>query len=222
MNEADKIKISLYKMIFAQFSDNYIAVPEVAITGKIADMLVVSDNINIYEIKSKSDSLKRLPKQIEIFEKYANKVIVVAYKKFIDKLIKEEFMRNIGIISVNDIGKLELIKEAEDKYIQTENYFAYFNTYELRQILRGAPNWYKLKLLEAEKKILEILKPDEIRRLTLFRLKEKFLQEHIKRSTLIRSRKESIALRTRFEERNNANVSSLKEIPYKVFRDFDF
>lgn len=223
MTAADKIKISLYKIIFKQLKHGDIAVPEVTIVGNIADMLVVNDDIHIYEIKSKADSLKRLPNQISTFERYANKVTVVAHEKFIDKLTSEPYMDNIGIISIDDRDKLRCIKEPQNRLIQAPYYLAYFNTNELRETLRGiVPQWYKLNFIDAEQKLLELLKPDEIRRLTLFRIKEKFLKEFTKRHSLIKYKKEIEALRSRFEQRGNTNVTPLTEIPYSVFREFHF
>ncbi|MHB1664246.1 MAG: sce7726 family protein [bacterium] len=222
MTAANKIKIALYKIIFKQFKYGYIAVPEVTIAGNIADMLVVNGDIHIYEIKSKTDSLKRLPKQVETFSKYANKVTIVAHEKFIYKLTSEPYMNNIGIISVDDKDKLKHIKEPQSLSILTPYYLAYFNTIELRETLRGIPQWYKLSFIDAEQKLLELLNPDEIRRLTLFRIKEKFFKEFIRRRGLIKNKKEIEALQPRFEQMDTVNITSLAEIPYKVFRDFNF
>lgn len=223
MTAADKIKISLYKIIFKQLKHGDIAVPEVTIAGNVADMLVTNGDIHIYEIKSKVDSLKRLPNQIRTFERYANKVTVVAHEKFINKLTSEPYMDNIGIISVDDKNKLKRIKEPQNRLIQTPYYLAYFNTNELRETLRGVvPRWYKLNFIDAEQKILELLTKDEIRRLTLFRIKEKFLKEFTKRHLLIKDKKEIEALSTRFEQRGNTSITPLTEIPYSVFREFNF
>lgn len=219
---SELIKIELYKKIFSpEHNHSYIAVPEVSIAGNVADILVTNGDIHIYEIKSKTDSLTRLPKQIETFKKYANKVTVVSHEKFISKLLDKSYMSDVGIISVNDKNKLTIIREAVEHALPSAHYFAYFNTTELREILRGFSGWYKMTFLEAEEKILNILNNDEIRRLTLFRIKEKYSKESSKRHLLIKEKKYSEALLTRFEHMEGVNITPLREIPYCIFRDFE-
>ena len=152
MNNADKIKIQLYKYFSTHFTDEYIAVPEVSIANNIADMLVSNGHIHTYEIKSKTDSLKRLPQQISTFSKYSNFVTVVAHEKFIQKIINEPKMDQVGIISVSDSNKLTNIRKAMFNKMPTSHYLAYFNTSELREVLRGMPKWYKFNFIEAEKR----------------------------------------------------------------------
>lgn len=219
---SELIKIELYKKIFSpEHNHSYIAVPEVSIAGNVADILVTNGDIHVYEIKSKTDSLTRLPKQIETFKKYANKVTVVSHEKFISKLIEKDYMTDVGIIAVNDNNKLTPIREAVERILPAANYFAYFNTTELRETLRGFQGWYKMTFLEAEEKILNILNNDEIRRLTLFRIKEKYSKESSKRHLLIKEKKYSEALLTRFEHMEGVNITPLREIPYCIFRDFE-
>ncbi|WP_373033763.1 sce7726 family protein [Sulfurovum sp.] len=222
MNDADIIKIELYKYLFKYSTSNFIAVPEVSISNNISDMLVTNGNIHNFEIKSKSDSLKRLSQQIATFKKYSNLVTIVAHDKFIKKILSDPQMDGIGIISVNDKNKLTTLREPEYRDIPAPNYLAYFNTSELRETLRGVPQWYKLNFIDAEKKLLELLTEDEVRRLTLFRIKEKYSQEFAKRRSLIKEKKELEALQSRFKQYINVQVTPLTDIPYKVFRDFNY
>ncbi|MDA0062688.1 sce7726 family protein [Brachyspira hyodysenteriae] len=52
----------------------------------IIDIAVFNGSINGYEIKSDSDTLERLPKQIEIYNKVFNKMTIVTGDKYIDNI----------------------------------------------------------------------------------------------------------------------------------------
>lgn len=222
MNNADKIKIQLYKYLSKNLTDQHIAVPEVSIANNVADMLVSNGHIHIFEIKSKTDTLKRLPKQISTFSKYSNFVTIVAHEKFIQKIIDDPELNQIGIISINDNNTLTDIRNATFKPMPASHYLAYFNTAELREVLRGMPKWYKFNFIDAENKLLELLTFDEIRRLTLFRIKEKYSQEFKIRQQYIKEKKYTEALHSRFQQDVCTQVTPLTEIPYKVFKDFNY
>lgn len=222
MNNADKIKIQLYKYLEKHSGNTYLAVPEISIANNIADILVCNENIHIFEIKSKTDSLKRLPNQISTFSKYANLVTIVAHEKFIQKIMNDSNLNGIGIMSVNDKNQLTNIQEPIFNEMPGPNYLAYFNTKELREVLRGMPKWYKFNFIEAEEKLLQLLTVDEIRRLTLFRIQEKYSQEFRIRQQYIKEKKYVEALTSRFLQDVNSEVTPLTEIPYKVFKDFNY
>ena len=54
----------------------------------IIDIAVFNGSINGYEIKSDSDTLERLPKQIEIYNKVFNKMTIVTGDKYIDNIFR--------------------------------------------------------------------------------------------------------------------------------------
>lgn len=221
MTEADKIKIVLYKDLLEKLNEKQFIIPEVFIGKVIADILVVNGDIHIYEIKSKSDSLSRLENQIIRYKECANKVTVVVDEKFVSKLESLPFMENVGIMYVDKKYKLHELKVANYSTIYKSGYFAYWAPIELRETLRGFPGWYKLSTYEANLKLEEILTEDEIRRLTLFRLREKYIYEFIKRKELIKSKNYEEALKKRFDDSlNSLTITPLKYIPYHVFRDF--
>jgi hypothetical protein len=217
--EEDKIKISIYKEIIKNIKKDCIAVPEVSITGNIADILVSNGHIKIYEIKSKNDSLKRLPKQVETFKKYSNYLTIVAHEKFIKQLLELDYMNNIGIKSIDDTYKLTSIREAIYSDMRPEHYLAYYNSEELKGVLRGIANWHKMTYLEAEERLLRLLNPTEIKRLTLFRLKEKYSSEFLERKAHIKTRNYNSALSPRIIKKNTP-ITPLCTIPFSVFKDF--
>ncbi|WP_066408178.1 sce7726 family protein [Aliarcobacter skirrowii] len=221
LKEPDKIKISLYNELLKQLNNDQFIVPEVFLGKAIADLLVVNGDIHIYEIKSKNDSLSRLEHQLIRYKQCANKVTLVVDQKFITKLDNLPIMDNVGIILVDEKYRLKNIQPSISSEIEKQSYFAYWSPIELRETLRGFPGWYKLSSYDACLKLEETLTKDEVRRLTLFRLREKYIKEFIKRVELIKSKKYADALKKRFDENmNSLNITPLKNIPYSVFRDF--
>ncbi len=221
LQEADKIKIALYENLLKKLNKDQFIIPEVFIGKAVADLLVVNGDIHIYEIKSKKDSLSRLEHQLLRYKQCANKVTLVIDKKFLEKLEKLPLIEDIGIIVVDEKYKLKEIKPAINTKINKEYYFAYWSPIELRETLRGFPDWYKLTTYEANLKLGEVLTEEETRRITLFRLREKYIREFLFRKDLIKSKNYKEALKKRFEEgMNTINITPLKNIPYHVFRDF--
>ncbi|MGB3751088.1 MAG: sce7726 family protein [Arcobacteraceae bacterium] len=221
LKEAERIKISLLKYIYKSTKGRYIAVPEVSLPSSVADILVTNGDIHIYEIKSKSDTLARLEKQINDYKKFAHKVTVVVDEKFISKLNKLEFMNGVGIVSVNNRYGLTHIRESAKFEVGKNFYLAYWSPIELRESLRGFEKWYKYSSDEAYNKVLTILSEEEIRKVTLFRLKEKYIKEHLKRKDLIVEKDYVKALQSRFKDLEELDVTPLKYLPAYVFRDFD-
>ncbi len=221
MTEADKIKIALFKKIAKEIKGNYIAVPEVSLPGSVADMLVTNGDIHIYEIKSKADSLSRIKKQIESYKKHAHRVTIVADSKFIQKLKEAPYMEGVGLIEVTSRYQLNSIDEAyKNNNVYSENYLAYWAPIEIRETLRGFPGWYKYDTSEAKAKLLDLLSEDELRRLTIFRIKQKYEEEFWKRMDMIESKGFKEALSSRFDDLGKLRITPLLDIPVYVFREF--
>lgn len=220
LKEDQKIKISLLKYIYKNTKGRYIAVPEVSLPRSVADIIVTNGDIHIYEIKSKVDTLSRLEKQVTDYKKFANKVTVVADEKFTDKLCKLEFMDGVGIISVSNRYALNEIKKSDDFIIGKNFYLAYWSPIELRESLRGFKYWYKYATDEAYHKILDILDEDELRKVTLFRMKEKYIKEHLKRKELIENRDYKKSLMARFKDLEQLEITPIKYLPAYIFKDF--
>lgn len=221
LKEPDKIKISLYKELLQHLNSTQFIIPEVFIGKAVADMLVVNGDIHIYEIKSKNDSLSRLEHQLLRYNQCANKVTLVVDEKFVKKLENFNSMENIGIIAVDEKYKLKEVKPAISTSMKKESYFAYWSPIELRETLRGFTGWYKLSTYEANLELEKILTEDEVRRLTLFRLREKYIKEFFLRKELIKTKNYTQALQKRFSaDMDSLSITPLKDIPYSVFRDF--
>lgn len=79
-----------------------------------ADLVLLNGSIRIYEIKTELDGLGKLSKQLNDYQKFADKVYVVTDKKFVEKIKVEYGNTNIGIIVLDTKNKLETIKEANE------------------------------------------------------------------------------------------------------------
>jgi len=222
LKEAERIKISLLKYIYKSTKGRYIAVPEVSLPNSVADILVTNGDIHIYEIKSKSDSLVRLEKQIHDYKKFAHKVTVVADEKFMSKLDTLDFMDDVGVLSVNNRYSLTHVRDSKKFEVGKNFYLAYWSPIELRESLRGFDKWYKYSSDEAYDKILELLTEEELKKVTLFRLKEKYIKEHLKRKDLMLIEKDyQKSLLSRFKDLEELSITPIKYLPAHIFRDFD-
>jgi hypothetical protein len=220
MTEAEKIKIALYKQIFKDIKHGYIAVPELSLFSAVADMIVVNGDIHIYEIKSKADSLSRLNKQIERFKKCANRVTIVADEKFIPTLLDNKDLQDIGLISVNHRNQLKVVKDASFMSMGLEDYLAYWTTSEIKMSLRGLEGHSKLNAEESKQKLLSLLTPQELKNITLYKVKEKYGKEFIERASLIKEKKFEEALQARFQKLLPTKITPLKMLPAYLFKDF--
>lgn len=89
----------------------------------IIDIAVFNGSINGYEIKSDSDTLERLPKQMEIYNKVFNKMTIVTGDKYIDNIfnIVPEWWGIIKVINgTSKIDNFVVVREnRENKYIDS-------------------------------------------------------------------------------------------------------
>ncbi|MDO8453023.1 MAG: sce7726 family protein [Sulfurimonas sp.] len=221
MTEAYKIKIALYKKIFKEIKQNYIAIPELSLFSAVADMVVINGDIHIYEIKSKVDSLNRLKSQLKRYKSCADKVTVVADEKFISKLLEHPDMEDVGIIQVNSNMKIKVIREAVTIRMDTESYMAYWTGTEIKEVLRGFKGHSKISIDQARDKLLTILKPTEVKKVTIYKLKEKYGYEFLERQRLINEKKYKEALEARFANMLPKQITPLMMMPAYLFRDFE-
>lgn len=89
---------------------------ELRVGSSKADLVLLNGSIRIYEIKTELDGLGKLSKQLNDYQKFADKVYVVTDEKFAEKIKVEYADTNIGIIVLDTKNKLETIKEANENY----------------------------------------------------------------------------------------------------------
>jgi len=218
MSEND-IKRMVLKYLIKN-NKHFIAVPEVGISNNSntnmrnkvrADIFAVNGDITIYEIKSEKDNLNRLENQLKVYQLYANKVYVVVADKFVDKLKIDD---HIGIYKINN-NKIELLKEAKYNEILKERYLEYWWGMELKKIFRGCRGSNTLTYNQSIEKLDKLLTYNQLKKLTLFRLKERYEEEFNKI-------KEAIKNNSNFPKREykqNINVTPLKDIPFGVINE---
>jgi len=221
MSEADKIKIALFKRIFKEIKQNYIVVPELSLFSAVADMVVVNGDIHIYEIKSKVDSLSRLKAQLSRYKSCADKVTVVADEKFIPQLLDHPDMENIGIISVNNRIHFKIIKEATVSEMNGKDYMAYWTATEIKESLRGFKGHTKMTSEQAKEKFISTLNNEEIKKITIYKIKEKYGYEFLERKRLIKNKEYEKALESRFLNMKFKQITPLKMLPAYLFKDFE-
>lgn len=199
-----------------------VIVPEVTISNKNmdrseeyvrADILALNGSISIYEIKSQKDTLDRLPHQISKYIQYANKVSVVIDEKFLNKLILPD---GVGIYITSHSG-IEKIKSPIEKEISIDSYLRYWWGIEFKKALRGFPKASNLWMSAAEKKFKDEFSHQEIRALTIFRLKERYLKESKNIKDLINRKKYDDLFPKRVYDKN-IKVTPIVDIPFGVLK----
>jgi len=214
-----KIKITVIKHLVTK-EKHFIVVPEIGL-GNIfantrglvrADIFVVNGYISIYEIKSEKDSLKRLDKQIEHYKKYANYVNIVLAEKFLDKI--DTIDKDVGIYALKN-KSMELIRKPKFLELSLEAYLSYWWGSELKKLFRGCKGSNTLRYEEGIKKLKSTLSPEQIKNLTLFRLKERYQEESDAIKEAIAT-KNYDALFPKREYKKNIKVTPLKDIPFGV------
>lgn len=85
---------------------------EFKIATSKADLLLLNGSVRVFEIKTELDDFTKLSKQINDYQKFADKVFVVTDEKSAERLNLLYSDTNIGIIVFNTRNKLDTIKEA--------------------------------------------------------------------------------------------------------------
>ncbi len=85
---------------------------EFKIANSKADLVLLNGSVRVFEIKTELDDFTKLSKQLNDYQKFADKVFVVTDEKSAEKLHLEYASTNIGIIVLNAKNKLKTIKEA--------------------------------------------------------------------------------------------------------------
>lgn len=106
-------KNNLFLQIFKKEKlEKTLILNELKIGSSKADLVLLNGSVRVYEIKTELDSLGKLSKQLDDYQKFADKIYVVTDDKFVEKLKAEYLNSNIGIILLDSDNKLVTIKEA--------------------------------------------------------------------------------------------------------------
>lgn len=77
-----------------------------------ADLVIINDTSNIYEIKTERDKLERLEYQLNSYKKVFDKIFIVTSEQNISKLLKI-ISKDIGLIILSNKYSLKTIREAK-------------------------------------------------------------------------------------------------------------
>lgn len=92
--------------------DDTVVLDEFRVGSSIADFVLLNGEVRIFEIKTELDGFEKLTKQIEDYQKFADKVFIVISHKSSKKIFETYKNSPLGIISYTNEGKLETTKEA--------------------------------------------------------------------------------------------------------------
>lgn len=142
-----------------------------------ADLVILNGTAAVYEIKSERDSLARLEKQINDYQKVFAKVFVIAGADHVDsvaKLVPE----NIGVMCLRRWNRIGTIREAVDgsEFIEPASVLESLRSGEAVKVLEGfgvsvpdVPNTVLRKTLMEEFRQIE---PTKLHRMVVATLKE--------------------------------------------------
>jgi hypothetical protein len=114
---------------------------EFKISQSIADFVLLNGEVKVFEIKTDLDSFEKLSKQIEDYQKFANKIYIVVSSKNIIKIADVYKNTSIGIIEYTNKKKLTTIKEAENN-ISNFDYEVIFKTLRKQEYLDIIFNYF--------------------------------------------------------------------------------
>ena len=150
---------------------------ELKIATSKADLTLLNGVIRVYEIKTELDGLFKLEKQLNDYQKFADKVYIVTNEPFSLKLLSIYRNSNIGIIVFAKNNKLSILKDAHenDKYFDFSTIFKILRKKEYLDLVQYnfnyIPNVSNTKIfrtcydllstvdiLKFQKQVLDILK----------------------------------------------------------------
>lgn len=217
-----EIKLKMIEFLRKRKNDDIVA-HEITFGGNLysnknavrADLFVVGEGISAYEIKSEHDNLTRLDKQIKTYRKFANSVSVVVAKKFVSKLKLHD---DVGIYII-DNGKIRTRKKPTFKDISVDRYLEYLWQVEFKGILKGVPYGSGLSKRASIERLREILSEDELRRVAIFRLKERLQEESDKLCELA----QKMDIKSSLPKKSfdiNLKVTSLADMPFGMIKGY--
>lgn len=106
--------ILINKLLLKKYSlKNSISLDEFRIGNSVADFILLNGEARVYEIKTELDTLEKLPKQLEDYFKFADKVYIVSSSAHLPALLKKYNESIVGIIELTNRNALRIVKEAQ-------------------------------------------------------------------------------------------------------------
>ncbi len=114
---------------------------EFRVGNSISDFVLLNGEIKIFEIKTDLDGFEKLDKQIEDYQKFANKVYVVVSKKHELKIFEKYQHSPIGIIIFSDDNVLKTVKNANN-FVEKFDHETIFKTLRKQEYLEIIKDYF--------------------------------------------------------------------------------
>lgn len=101
-----------------------------------ADLVMANGQLSVFEIKSKLDSLDRLPNQIENYIKAFENITVVCAQKHLDKVLSQ-YQSPIGVWLIEDDGKIVIKRRSSRLKKSSSEWLRHIPIDELRLLLKS-------------------------------------------------------------------------------------
>lgn len=127
-----------------------------------ADLVMANGQLSVFEIKSKLDTLDRLPDQVRNYNIAFENVIIVCADKHVEKVMIC-CDQHIGVWSINDKGEIKLRRRSSRIKLTKDNWLRHLPIDELKTLLKS----YKMPVSGRRdlltQRLNESLSQDEIR-----------------------------------------------------------
>lgn len=100
-----------------------------------ADLVMANGQLSVFEIKSKLDTLDRLPSQVENYTNSFENVVVVCADKHIDKVLKS-YDSGIGVWLIRDNGQIIIKRRSNKINLNVNSWLMHLSVGELKSLLK--------------------------------------------------------------------------------------
>lgn len=100
-----------------------------------ADLVMANGQLSVFEIKSKLDSLDRLPSQVENYTNSFENVVVVCAEKHVEKIINS-YDASIGVWLVRDNGQIVVKRRSNKINLKVNSWLMHLSVGELKSLLK--------------------------------------------------------------------------------------
>ncbi|MCU4576030.1 sce7726 family protein [Acinetobacter courvalinii] len=100
-----------------------------------ADLVMANGQLSVFEIKSKLDTLDRLPTQVEHYTSSFENVVVVCAEKHIDKVLNT-YDSSIGVWLIRDNGQIIVKRRSNKINLNVSSWLMHLSVSELKNLLK--------------------------------------------------------------------------------------
>lgn len=173
-----------------------------------ADVIVANGRLSVYEIKSASDKLDRLPKQLDIYRQYFEKVTVVCAPEHLEG-VKKLVHPGVGIWIIDAKGKLTKHKRGRLGTIPKEKWLSFLPVDILRKLLKEN----NLRGVGDRGQLIKSVRDNLDEKLIRHFVLEYMKVRHLRIDRIKKKQEENMRIRREFEVQLNDMKKWLKDLP---------